>query len=173
MPALPQLHLLMIGEGPKRPVLAAQMRDAGLDGRVSWLGEVEAEDYMGAMDVFVLPSLYEGFAHVFVEALHAGLPIIATPVGGAQESILHGHNGMIVPHDRPDAMAGALRELGSGTPLRRAMAKASTERAALFSIARMADAIENLYYRKLDARRRAPWTISAARGKPSALPAGG
>jgi glycosyltransferase involved in cell wall biosynthesis len=97
------------------------------------------------MDIFALPSLYEGFAYVLIEALHAGLPIISTPVGGSQESIVPGENGLIVPHGSPALMAAAVRQLVSDPELRRAMARASAMRASRFSIAGMVDTIESLY----------------------------
>ncbi|HKQ43988.1 MAG TPA: glycosyltransferase [Rhizomicrobium sp.] len=145
LPELPQLHLLMIGDGSKRRLLENRVRDAGLADRVSWLGAVNAREFTAAMDIFALSSLYEGFAYVLIEALHAGLPIVSTPVGGSEESIMPGENGLIVPHGSPALMAAALRQLVSDPELRRAMAQASATRASRFTIAGMVDAIESLY----------------------------
>ena len=145
LPELPELTLLMIGEGPMRPILEAGLDDAGLNGRVIWLGSVDARQYMPAMDMFVLPSLYEGFPYVLLEALHAGLPIVSTPVGGSHECVTPGLNGMIVPHDLPEAMAAAIRTIATDGELRRRMGETSAARAERFSIPRMVDAMEDLY----------------------------
>ncbi|HXJ00771.1 MAG TPA: glycosyltransferase, partial [Micropepsaceae bacterium] len=146
---LPHLHLLMIGEGPKRQFLEAQMERAGLSNRATWLGAVNARTYMPAMDIFALPSLYEGFAYVLIEALYAGLPIVSTPVGGSHESITPGLNGLIVSHGSADEIANAIRALVGDAGLRRRMGEASRVRAEHFSIPRMVDSIEDSYARIL------------------------
>lgn len=153
LPQLPTLVLVMIGEGPKRAALEDGLQQAGLDHRVRWLGAVEARQYMPAFDIFVLPSLYEGFAYVLIEALYAGLAIISTPVGGTAEAVMPGLNGMIVPHGATDALAEAIRQLATDHALRRAMGKASRALAEQFSIPCMADAIEDLYRMVLSGRR--------------------
>ena len=145
LPRMTNLHLLMIGDGPKREYLQTRMLQAGLADRATWLGAADARQYMPAMDIFTLPSQYEGFPYVLLEALHAGLPIISTPVGGALESVVPGINGMIVPHDHKKEMAAALERLTGDHDLRQAMARASLERAAKFSIPRMVSATEHLY----------------------------
>jgi glycosyltransferase involved in cell wall biosynthesis len=152
MPEMPDLHLLMVGDGPQRAVLQQRLENVGLGSRVTWLGEVEATQFMPAMDMFTLPSRYEGFAYVLIEALQAGLPIVATPVGGARESVLPGGNGFIVPHDSIDAMADALGRLARDGRLRQAMAQASRVHATYFSVTRMVDDIEALYHHRLGAR---------------------
>jgi glycosyltransferase involved in cell wall biosynthesis len=144
---LPNLKVLMIGDGPKRQFLEAQLERAGLKDRAIWLGAVNARNYMCAMDVFVLPSLYEGFAYVLIEALYAGLPIVSTPVGGSQESVTPGMNGLIVPHDAPEEMRDAIRAVVTDGGLRRRMGEASRTRAEHFSIPRMVDSLEDSYYR--------------------------
>lgn len=152
LPKQPHLHLLMIGDGPERSRLEAMIRTAGLDGRVTWLGAVDAVQYMPAMDILAMPSVYEGFAYVLLEALHAGLPIVATPVGGTAESVLPGKNGIIVPHHPVEPLVAALRQLGLDAELRHRMGQAARERAGHFSVARMVDNLEDLYYRLCDAK---------------------
>jgi glycosyltransferase involved in cell wall biosynthesis len=146
LPKIPQLHLLMVGDGPKREYLEARMKNAGVADRATWLGAVDARQYMPAMDIFALPSRYEGFPYVLLEAFHAGLPVVSTPVGGALESVVPGVNGVIVPHDNPEEMAAALQRLALDAGLRQAMSRASRERATKFSVPRMISAIEHLYF---------------------------
>jgi glycosyltransferase involved in cell wall biosynthesis len=145
LPKIPELHLLMIGEGPKKEYLEARVKKAGLTDRVIWLGAVDARRYMPAMDIFVLPSQYEGFPYVLLEAMHAGLPIVSTPVGGALESIVPGVSGIIVPHGQKKEMVAAIERLVTDAGLRQAMARASLDRAAKFSIAKMVASTERLY----------------------------
>ncbi|HKY19216.1 MAG TPA: glycosyltransferase family 4 protein [Rhizomicrobium sp.] len=153
-PELPQLHLLMIGDGPLRPRLEARVRETGLCHRVTWLGAVDGAQHMPAMDMLAMPSIYEGFAYVLLEALHAGLPVVATPVGGVKESIVPGKNGIIVPHEPVAPLVAALRRLGLDTELRHAMARAARERATDFSVSRMTDRLEALYRQQVQAKPR-------------------
>ena len=147
LPKLPQAHLLMIGDGPERGRLEAMMRAAGLEKRATWLGAIDAVQYMPAMDVLAMPSVYEGFAYVLLEALHVGLPIVATPVGGTAESVLPGKTGIIIPHHPVEPLVAALRQLVLDEELRLRMAQAARERAGSFSVARMVDGLEGLYQR--------------------------
>ena len=146
LPEQKNLTFLMIGDGPKRVSLEASLRQAGLSERVLWLGAVNARDYMPGFDIFVLPSLYEGLPYVLIEALHASLPIVCTPVGGTQETVAPETNGIIVPHGASAQLAEAIRRLTNDHGLRRAMAAASRDQAENFSIGRMVDAIEDLYF---------------------------
>jgi glycosyltransferase involved in cell wall biosynthesis len=153
LPEMPRLVFLMIGDGPKRARLEAELDAAGLGDRARWLGAADARQFMPAMDILAVSSLYEGFAYVMIEALHAGLPIISTPVGGARETIEPGVNGLIVPGDEQDQFAAAIRRLASDDGLRAGMAHASRARAPLFTIPAMADATENLYRAVLRRRK--------------------
>jgi glycosyltransferase involved in cell wall biosynthesis len=146
LPDTPDLFFLMIGDGTKRRPLEQSLRDVGLANRVLWLGGVDARQYLPGMDIFVLPSLYEGCAYVLLEALAAGLPIVSTPVGGTHEAIKPGINGLIVPHAPLAEMAAAIRCLSSNADLRRAMGAASRKRADRFSVAGMVHAMESLYF---------------------------
>ena len=161
LPQMPQMHLLAIGDGPLRDELQARIARAGLKDRVTWLGAVNAVQYMPAMDMFAMPSLYEGFAYVLLEALQAGLPIVATPVGGTAESVLPGINGFIVPHAPVEPLVSALRQLGLDADLRQRMALASAQHANHFSTERMIDGMENLYRQAMDNDRR-PQTVRPA-----------
>lgn len=145
LPKAPYLHLLVIGDGPERASLETRMREAGLQDRATWLGAVNAVEYMPAMDMLAMPSLYEGFAYVLIEALQAGLPLVATPVGGTHESILPSKNGIVVPHHPIEPLVAALRQLGLDADLRQRMAEAARARAAYFSVPRMVDGLESLY----------------------------
>ncbi len=161
-----RVHALLVGDGPKRAALEEKTRNLGLADQVHWLGAVNGQRIMAAMDIFALPSLYEGFAYVLLEALNAGLPIVSTPVGGTLESVLPDVNGFIVPHNDSAAFEGALRRLVYDDGLRKAMGQASREHAAQFTIERMAETIESVYFAALSAKPR-----RAAVMRPHPIPA--
>jgi UDP-glucose:(heptosyl)LPS alpha-1,3-glucosyltransferase len=126
----PAWHLVVVGRGDPRPFQAiARTRDVG--DRLHFAGARgdPAPFYAGA-DAFVLPSAYEAFPLVLLEAAAAGLPLVVTPVNGARELVEDGRNGWLIRRS-PEAVAERLNQLGRlGAPERDAMrhaARASTE----------------------------------------------
>lgn len=100
----PRLHLLICGDGPLRGQLEEQARACGAD-NVRFLGHRrDVDTLMPGFDLFVLPSLTEGFPNVLLEAAACHVPIVATKVGGVPEIILHGETGQLVE-------AGNVRQL--------------------------------------------------------------
>lgn len=100
-----------IGEGGERPGLEARARELGLEGRVHWLGLVpDAGRSMAAFDGFVLSSRTEGTPIALLEAMAAGVPIVATAVGGVPD-VISDREAWLVPSEAPERLAGALGEL--------------------------------------------------------------
>jgi glycosyltransferase involved in cell wall biosynthesis len=145
LPDHAEISFVMVGDGPKLPSLRARTDAAGLQGRMNWLGFQDAGYQMANFDILVVPSFYEGFARVLLEGLFTGLPIVSTPIGGADEAIEPGVNGFIVPHGDTDRMVDSILRLAGDATLRRSMGRASRERAQWFTIERMVDGIEELY----------------------------
>ena len=86
--------------------------DLGLAGRVHFLGQRrDIPDLLAALDIFVLPSHSEGVSLALLEAMAAGLPVIATAVGGLPEVVTDGENGLLIPPKDPEALAAALARL--------------------------------------------------------------
>lgn len=107
--AHPTATLVIMGEGQERLRLEALIRDLGLESRVRLRGHVDqAQSYMNALDLFVLSSRSEGLGYVLLEAGLAGLPVVASNVGGIPEVIEHDVTGLLVPPGDPDALADAL-----------------------------------------------------------------
>ena len=115
---LPEAILLIAGDGPERSALEHAARDAGVAGRVRFLGPQPHDALPGlfaAADVMVLPTVSEGLANVWVEALACGTPVVTSDVGGAREVIDRPEYGRLVPRD-PAAIAAAVSELLAAPP---------------------------------------------------------
>jgi len=114
---VPDVRLLIAGDGPDEARLRALAESGNAAGRVTFLGRVPRDRLAltyRAADYSVLYSGYEGLSHVLLESLHAGTPVIASAKGGNPEVVRHGVNGLLVPYPDADALAGALRDAFSG-----------------------------------------------------------
>lgn len=117
-------QLRLVGDGPLRESLERQVAAAGLSDFVEFVGQVDRAQILRVFsetDIFVLSSFYEGYPRVLVEAAAAGLPIVSTRVGGADEIIVDGQTGFVVPVNDDDRVTMALRELLCNSSLRRRM----------------------------------------------------
>lgn len=143
----PRLRLLLVGDGPLRARVEAQVDALGLGDRVTLLGDRrDIEALLPAMDLGVLVSSTEGMSNAVLEMMACGLPVVASAVGGNPQLVAHGDSGLLVPARDPDALAQALLAL-AGDPARRATMAASA-RARIesdYSLATMARAFERLY----------------------------
>jgi glycosyltransferase involved in cell wall biosynthesis len=136
---IPQARLVMVGSGPLDPDLRRLAATKGLTDKIVWLGECDARQVLAAFDLFAIPSRKEGLPYVVLEAMAAGLPIVATTSAGVEILVTPGENGAVTPPEDADAFANAMIELLSD-PLRlREFAQASRRRAGLFSIDVMVD----------------------------------
>ncbi len=140
----PTAWLLLAGEGPEREAIEA--RASRLDG-VRLLGaRADVAGLLRASTLLVLPSHQEGLPNAVLEAMAAGLPVVATDVGGTSELVVDGETGRLVaPHD-PAALAGALLSLLRDNQARQVMGRAAAERARTrFSLEAMVRSYERLY----------------------------
>lgn len=115
--------LLIAGEGPMRQALEKQCRDAGLAGRVRFLGRVphqELRQLYGAADILILASSREGWPNVLLEAMACGTPCVATNVWGSGEVIRAPEAGRLAEARSADAIAGAVKALAASPPARAA-----------------------------------------------------
>lgn len=115
---LPGATLLLVGDGPDRRKLEAQVRAAGLTGRVRFLSRRRHEELpglLGAADLMLLPTAFEGIANVWVESLACGTPVVTCDVGGAREVFTTPESGRLVARD-PEALAAAARDLLAAPP---------------------------------------------------------
>jgi glycosyltransferase involved in cell wall biosynthesis len=106
--------LVIIGEGSQREELEALVKESALGLKVRFVGQVpnhEISAYLGAADCFALPSLKEGFGIVVLEAMAAGIPVVASAVGGILDIIKDGENGILVAPGKPREIAEAVHKL--------------------------------------------------------------
>ena len=110
--AFPDAVALLVGDGPARPTLEAQARRLGIEHAVRFLGVREdVPALLASADVFVHPSLQEGYSNAVLEAMAAGRPIVATAVGGNVEAIADGRTGLLVPPRDSAALKAAMLRL--------------------------------------------------------------
>lgn len=146
-PEFPESHLIIAGEGPLRDFLGAESEKLNLDGRVhfvGWLDDVPA--MLAGLDIFLSPSLWEGFGLVLLEAMSCRVPIVASRVSAIPEVIQHEETGLLVPPRDVSALADALRILLHDPVLRKHMGLVGEDRLeSQFSARAMADRTIRVY----------------------------
>ena len=145
--SLPQVYSLIVGEGPKRASLLALSKRLDLTDRVRLVGHQEnVSAWLAALDVFVLSSDWEGMPNALLEAMAAGLPVVATAVGGIPDVVVEGVNGFLVPPRDPTSLAQAITRMLDDPDRRHRMGQAGRKRAIEhFSAERMVERTQNLY----------------------------
>jgi glycosyltransferase involved in cell wall biosynthesis len=140
-------HLVVIGGGPERTALESLAESLGVAERVHWAGhQRDVPRLLPAFDLLVQSSLHEGLPNTVMEAMAAGLPVVATAVGGTPEVVMDGVTGILVPPRSPDALAEAISTLLQDPDLRRKMGQAGKERVRqCFSVVQMVRTTEALY----------------------------
>ena len=139
-------QLALIGTGPEEQAVRAAAAEAAPESIIFAGAVAEASRYLKALDVLVLPSRYEGLPYAVLEAMAAGVPVIASAVGGVPELIENGETGLLVPPENPEALADALNRLFSDPALAASLALAAhTKVATEFSEQKMTDATLRLY----------------------------
>jgi UDP-glucose:(heptosyl)LPS alpha-1,3-glucosyltransferase len=136
-------HLVVIGKGTRAPYEARAAR-RGIADRVRWLGpRPDSERWYGVADAVVLPTRYEPFGNVHLEALASGVPVVASDRAGGAELIQDGMNGYVVDPLDPAAVARALDQIRSRAP--GAMAAASRRVAEPFTRVVQAERFAQIY----------------------------
>jgi len=140
---------VVVGDGPRRAALEELVRARGLAHRFFLLGHRDdVPDVLAELDVFALSSDFEGMNLAVAEALAAGVPVVATAVGGVRQTVIDGETGLLVPPRDPAALAGAIRRLLEDRELARRLASAGGERVRrLYALDTMVDATLSVYER--------------------------
>ncbi|WP_291907125.1 glycosyltransferase [Chitinophaga sp. CB10] len=143
----PQLKLLMIGEGPLKSAAVQLIRELGIAGAVVLDGfRSDVPGVLQAIDIYCLPSLWEGYPIGVLEAMAVGKPVIASDVDGTREAFDHEVSGLLVPPKNTPALCAAICRLAADEPLRKRFAAAALERArADHGITTMTRKVEEVY----------------------------
>jgi len=141
----PRLRLVLCGEGPDKDRLLEACRELGVADRVAFTRTVEGRfALLKSLDVFVLPSLHEGFPNALLEAMACGVPVVARRTGGVPEAVEEGRTGFLFDDD--DGLERALGPLLRDPSLRERMGAAAEDRARReFGLDAMAGSYAELY----------------------------
>ena len=148
VPAFRNVIFLMVGkDSGTMEATKARVRERGIEGSVRFVGSrTDVPDLLRASDLFVHPSREEGFSNAILEAMAAGLPVVACHVGGNPEAVVDGETGWLVPPRDPERFAGAMAELIADESKRKTFGEAGLRRATeRFSLDRMVKEMESLY----------------------------
>lgn len=139
-------HFVFVGDGPLRSELEKQAKDLNISNKVRFLGiRKDVEELLSASDIFVQPSLWEGLSLALLEALMAGLPVLATQVEGVVDVVEHGKSALLVPPKDTLSLAAALERMISDSNLRQRLSREGQARARKsYSIDTMCRSYEEL-----------------------------
>lgn len=154
--SLPDCELVLAGDGPEREAMQ-QLAEAIAPGRVSFQGSVtDIAGLLATAQAFTLASDHEGFPLSVLEAMRAGLPIIASDLPGIREQLEDGKHGLLVNHHDESALSAAFERLAGEPALRASLGRAARQRwEQLFGLKRMADATWTIYQAALPTPPRA------------------
>ncbi|MDP8299560.1 MAG: glycosyltransferase family 4 protein [Candidatus Tantalella remota] len=140
-------NLLLIGDGPERSSLEKLSVKLGLSNHINflkWLDEKKFQ-YLSSSDLFVLPSMYEPFGIVILEAMFCGLPVVSTNKGGPADIIKDGRNGLLVRPGDPAALAQAIEKIATDPGLKHKMSVCNKEDIKQYTIAEIAERYLELF----------------------------
>ncbi|HTU37557.1 MAG TPA: glycosyltransferase [Acidimicrobiales bacterium] len=140
------VRFVAVGGGPQKSELAQLHASLRLGDRFLFLGErADVPELLAAADLFVLPSRFEGLPLALMEALSAGLPVVATAVGEIPALLHHGVDALLVPPESPQALAAAVETLAADPVRRERLGTAGSELATRFDVARCTREVEAVY----------------------------
>ena len=145
---MPDVKLVIVGDGVERARLEELAEKLNLNGCIQFAGQVPQESIprlMHQADVFALSSLSEGLPVVILEAMAAGLPIVATKVGGIPDIVEEGVNGYLVNAKSSEEIADRLLILLQNDEMREEIAAKNREKAKLYTWDKIADIVEKIY----------------------------
>ena len=151
----PQTKLMLLGEGAEQPEMRSLCKTLGIAEKIHFLGhQSNVAEWLSAAEINVLPTFYEGLPLTILEAMAAGLPTVASNVGGIPDAIGHHVSGLLVPAGDPQRLAEAISSLLADPAERRRMG--SEARNAVFqrfTLERQVQVTEKMYLEVLDGSR--------------------
>jgi glycosyltransferase involved in cell wall biosynthesis len=148
-----RVHLSLAGTGPNFDQGKALATELGVASSISFLGDrADIPELLAANHIFILSTHYEGFPISILEAMRAGMPIIATAVNGIPEQIIDGVTGLLVPPEDPTALAQAIKRLAADPILRQQLGQAAQAKFQReFTCTKMVEVTNQLYRTMLPA----------------------
>lgn len=158
-----KLRLILVGDGPEKKALLAHIEEAGLNvadmaaeqdenvyfndtADVLFTGyRADIRPYLAVSDLFVLPSYYEGFGIALIEAMAAGIPVVASETGGVPEILSGGDYGVLFPPGCVNSLVSEISYLLEDSARRNSLSQCGRERAKEFTLEKMLNAYYNLY----------------------------
>ncbi|MHC4909002.1 MAG: glycosyltransferase family 4 protein [Planctomycetota bacterium] len=154
-PRFERAMLAMVGDGPLLDECLARARELRIEDRIVWLGYRDAAELLPAFDIMAIPSRFESLPYVVLEAMSAGVPVVATAVAGMKMAVRDGENGLLVDRLDADAFGAALGRLLGDAALLPRLADEAKRSVEAFTADGMVDATLDLY-RQLVAARNPP-----------------
>ena len=151
---VPDVRFRIVGDGPRRRELERQAASLRISSHVEFVGHrTDVPELLRESDVFALPSFMEASPNAVIEAMAAGVPIVATRVGGIPEAIEHERSGLLVPAGDDRALAAAIVRLIGRPQVASRLAETARQSAeSRFSFERMVSEFQQLYFDELAAR---------------------
>lgn len=156
---LPEAQVVLVGDGNERHALELLSKRLGVSERVHFRGFVPHDQIPGVLrgaDVLALPSRYEELGVVMLEAMHAGVPVVASATGGIVDVVEHEINGLLVPPGDHEALAMALRRVLTDSNLADSLAAAGRQRVTRYDWNGLTEEVLTIYEQVL--RRHVPGT---------------
>lgn len=163
----PNVQVVLVGDGPERAALEELVRAEGIGERVHFMG-FQPHDVVPAVlahaDLMVFPSVYEELGTALLEGLQAGLPIVASRVGGVPDAV--GSAAVLVPPSDPAALSTAVDRLLADPAERKRLSALARERARAFDWGGLADRVLDVYRHAIAHRGDGPVPLASARSEP-------
>jgi len=143
---IPDLCLVIVGEGPEREAIETLAGKLNLSKRIKLVGfQEDVRPWIAMADVFVIPSLYEGGPITLFEAMRLSRAIVSTPVGLAPEAIADGRNGILIPPSNPTALAGALEKILRNDTLAKSLGAAAFASSGEWDVRKSVERLTGFY----------------------------
>ena len=148
---IPNMECWVIGDGELRQILEEEAKQLGVAENIIFMGKrANVADLMRSMDLFVLPSLWEGLPTVVMEAMACGTPVLATNISGTREMIQHGVTGWLAPPENPQMLANEIISALGDADARARVANTALNFVERFSIRTVSEQYQELYLRLLE-----------------------
>ena len=155
----PEIEVVLVGDGPARAEVERMARRLGVADRLhvtGFLPHAQVPTILGSAELLVLPSMYEELGTVLIEALHAGVPVVASRVGGIPEVVEDGVTGLLVPPSDAAALARAIDTVLGDPELAARMGAHALDRARGYELEQVAADVHALYARLAEERSALP-----------------